>query len=573
MTSTNVDTLALRPPEELMRIERIGALQPNELSFSRSLLRRMINERWQIESTVFEIDERARGDAIYRIDTGSSIFHFIVFSLEPKLDGERTNRIIGRNWDMFGSLIEGEATPEIVETTRQELPKLYAGRAPEGTLIWCRSNRSSRVFDHVLERLSEGRQPDISTVAEIGYIMRNTGLDGNGTFGTKSYLAYEPDHELRTPYHAQMLCAFMMREFAADLIEHLARCKSSKAVRLSPEIKRFVGVGNGSALGLGLWIMNHPHWVNRWLTLREQALANAKAQRVAPEDPQVDKLLSLLDRCIVYRSQDRTDYGEVFTPSKTIANELTSIRPLVQEFKDKGTIKGEPASQPWATLCNAMPTDLAFETQESIHALLIDLYPEFADEVEHLHRIPEVFELDPMMPVSELLNTLHTEYAWAFDIDLSAPGAYYYTWYKSEEREEPRRGPRHEVDEGYELGLDVAGEVQELDRLLNERDPKETIGEFLLQHPERHFMIERIQSLHGMPYHTPHINMFDEDFIPAYLTRLVNVPFFGLDKTRARMRRALTGLIHHGAPTAADIAAGWEGEWRYPAEPELEEAE
>lgn len=569
MAATSHETRPLRSPAELMQPERLGALQATELSFSRSLMRKMIRERWQIEPVHFAIDERARGDALYRIDTGTARFHFIVFSFEPVYDELRTPRIIGRRWDMFGALVEGEATPEIIEHTRQEWAKLYAGRATPQTLVWCRSNRSSRAFDHTVERLAAGRQPDLATVAEVGYLMRNTGLDGNGTFGTKSYLAYEPDHPLRTPYHAQMLCAFLMREFAADLVEHLARCRSPRAARLDPALRRYLGLGNGSALGLGFWVINHPHWVHHWLELRERALAHAQAQEATPNSPEVTRFLTLLDRTITYREQDRIkDYGG-FAESKLVAAELRQVRPLIEEYQRQGTIAGQPTNHPWATLCARLPAGLCAETEETVHALVSDVYPAFADAVEAAHRVPEVFELEPAMPAGELLELLRREWSWAYAFDMSAPGARYYTWYKSEEAEEPRRGPRHEVEGGYELGIDFPGEVQRLTRLLEDYDPTRPVGEFLLDHPDTYAFIERVQSLRGLLYSTPHMNMFDEHFIPAYLTRLVCVPFFGLTKTRARLNRALTGLIHEGAPTAADIAAGWDGEWWHPAEPEL----
>lgn len=550
-----------------MQPKRLAALQPTALSFSRSLMRKMLRERWQIAPRHFDIDERGRGEAIYRVDTGAGIFEFPVFSYEP-VEGDRDSRIIGRNWDMKGALIEGEVSPEQVAQTREELPKLYAGRAVEGTLVWCRSNRSLRVFNHIVERLASGQQPDIPTIAEVCYAMRNTGLDGNGTFGTKSYLAYAEDHPLRTPYHAQMLASFLMREFAADLVEHLARARSSKSVPLAPEIRRFLGLGNGSGLGLVLWVVNHPRWVNRWLELRERALVSAKSATVTPDAPEVARLLTLLDRAIVFRSEDRTDY-DVFTPSAAIAEDLRRVRPLVVEFQEQGTIAGQPTSQPWAALCAALPKDLDLEAEETVYSLLIELYPEVADELEPLHRVSEVTELQPEMTLKELRGILEEEYAWAFQIDMNAPGARRYTWYKSEEAEEPRRGPVDEVEDSYELGVDIPGEVQGLHAELTQLDPAITVGHFLLTHPERRFIVERVQSMRGLPYHAPYMNMFDDDFSPAEIIHLVNVGFFGLDKTKDYLQRVLRGLIYHGAPTAADIAEGFSGEWIYPKEPEI----
>jgi hypothetical protein len=47
----------------------------------------------------------------------------MVFSFEPKLEG-RTGRIIGRDWDMMGSLVEGTTKPEDFARTLAEFPKL-----------------------------------------------------------------------------------------------------------------------------------------------------------------------------------------------------------------------------------------------------------------------------------------------------------------------------------------------------------------------------------------------------------------------------------------------------------------
>ena len=72
----------------------------------------------------------------------------------------RTGRIIGRSWDMMAALVEGPMSEADIDWTRQELPKRYGGRATPQTLIWCRSNRSSRGFNHAVERLAQGLQPD-----------------------------------------------------------------------------------------------------------------------------------------------------------------------------------------------------------------------------------------------------------------------------------------------------------------------------------------------------------------------------------------------------------------------------
>ena len=46
--------LALRPPEAVMRLERMGSFHPTRLSFMRVLLRRIAREGWAIERERFE---------------------------------------------------------------------------------------------------------------------------------------------------------------------------------------------------------------------------------------------------------------------------------------------------------------------------------------------------------------------------------------------------------------------------------------------------------------------------------------------------------------------------------------
>ena len=224
-----------RSADVLMKPERLAALQPSRLSITRSFMVRAINERWDFERVSFDLDADARGTALYRIHTGNgATFDFPLTSFAFSTEG-RTGRIIGRAWDMMGGLIEGPATAADLDFTRSELPRLYEGRAAPRTLTWARANRSARVFEHTLQALSEGRQPDVGVLSQVCYLMRNTGIDGNGTFGTRSFRALEAHHPMRRSLIAQITSAYMMRIFAVDLVNHLAAARSPNAVPLAPE--------------------------------------------------------------------------------------------------------------------------------------------------------------------------------------------------------------------------------------------------------------------------------------------------------------------------------------------------
>jgi hypothetical protein len=517
-----------------------------------------MREAWRITTRYFEVDAESKGTAIYQIDMPGGSFSFLCFSNTPKRAG-RTGRIIGRTWDMTGALIEGVADDATIEATRHELPKLYQGRATPGTLVWCRSNRSMRVFDATVAALAAGRQPEPSLVAQSCYLMRNTGLDGNGTFGTRSFLALEQTHPLRRPLAAQMLSAYMMREFAADLANQQARLQSPAAVALSPEIRRYLGIGNGSALGLILFIGNHPRLIDAWIAAREDAIVAAKRLSLTRPDERLATLEGLVRRAAQFRREDRMVY-DAFAPSVRIAAELELVAALVRDLD---------TSMPYAldSLAQAVEARFHPETTETLLSLMIELVPATADRLAAGMIVSEELEVRPAMTVDALHALLQRDYAWALHWDMTAPGAYGQVWYKSATAEEPRRGPPAEAPDAINLGLDIPGLVQALDAALAARPANEPVGRLLLARPDLRQFVARVQGLDGLRYHTPQANIMADDFVPAHLVRLMNVALHGIDKTRDYLGRNLRGVLFHGAPTAADLAAGAECTWFYPPEP------
>ena len=125
----------LRNPQVLMRPERLAAMQPSRLSGTWSVMNRMIAERWDIRLERMDVDAEANGTILYSIRIGDHEFSFIAFSRAPNPEA-RTGRIIGRSWDMMGTLNEGPATEDTIEAARREIPLLYRGRATPNALGW-----------------------------------------------------------------------------------------------------------------------------------------------------------------------------------------------------------------------------------------------------------------------------------------------------------------------------------------------------------------------------------------------------------------------------------------------------
>lgn len=547
-----------RPAARVMRPQNLSAIQPNRLSGTRALMNRMVRERWDIRAERFDVDANAEGTVVYSIKTPTHEFSFIGFSRPPSRTA-RTGRIIGRAWDMMGTLNEGPASEADIASAREELPKLYSGRATPNALIWCRSNRSMRIFDQTLAALADGRQPEIGELAQVCYLMRNTGLDGNGTFGTRSFASLGSDHPLGGMLQAQLLTAYMMREYSCDLVEHLARLRSDRAVSLDPAIRRFLGVGNGSALGLIFFVHKHPRLISSWIEARETAIAAARGLALTPSDARFERLGELLRQAAHFRNEDRMVY-EAFAPSASVAAELAAMAQRIDGY-------GDAHEFPLDALASEFEDAFGPEAYETFLSILIELVPDEADALYSKIAGTDEMVVDPAETAGSLRALVERDYGWALEADMADAEAYKYIWYKSETAEEPRRGARVEVPDARDLGLDLCGDVQALAVDLARSDDALSVARFLLGHPRHRATIARLQTLRDSAYAHPRANINGEDFIPINLVRLMNAGLHGIEKTRDFLNRNLRGVLYHGAPTPDDIRHGRADAWFYPKEP------
>ena len=192
-----------------MRPERLGALRFTSLSFSQSMLRKVFHEGWKIKRIQFDLDDQGYGEACYSIKTPNGTFSFIVFSQHVD-DQERTDRVIAQKWDVTFALCEGLLTEEKKKRLRGELPHQEAGRGDAMDLVWSRANRSTRVFEYVVDQLAKGKQPDPDVLNQAGYLLRTTAVYGNGKFGIASYQKINKEHPFYGAFRAQMFAVWMI---------------------------------------------------------------------------------------------------------------------------------------------------------------------------------------------------------------------------------------------------------------------------------------------------------------------------------------------------------------------------
>ena len=91
--------IPLRPPEQVMRLARMGSFHQSRLSFMRVLLRRMAAENWQITQTDWQVNGAGVGHAVYQAKTPLRVYSLVVFAHDLP-DDLRSDRVIAEAWDV-----------------------------------------------------------------------------------------------------------------------------------------------------------------------------------------------------------------------------------------------------------------------------------------------------------------------------------------------------------------------------------------------------------------------------------------------------------------------------------------
>ena len=165
--------------------------------------------------------------------------------------------MIAEAWDSTFALFDGVPTIADLDRLQEHVPVQEAGRMSIRELTLSRANRSVRLFRHAVDSLASGRQPDVGEIANVGYLMRTTAVYGSGKFGLADREVYCGRPELAAPFQAEMLTVWLIRAFSVDIVEHMAGLKGGDAaVRMSPEIRRRLGIGNSTGLGMAPFLLD-----------------------------------------------------------------------------------------------------------------------------------------------------------------------------------------------------------------------------------------------------------------------------------------------------------------------------
>ena len=553
----------MRPASVVMSLARAGAAFPNALSFARILVRKMQRGRWRIETVRLELDADGRGEALYRITAGGRSFHFLALSNVFAAD-EKVDRSFGINWDVSAALCQGDWTAEREMALREEIPKQYAGRYEGDVLCFCRGNRSERIFEHVVGRLAAGRQPDPALLATVGYLLRSTAFAGNGLFGMRPYEGLGPAHPLGAPYDAQMLAAFMLREFVFDLVDALAASRGPAAIELDGRLKRYLGVGNSAGLGLIPFVASHPEIIHRWTSTHEAALAAAKSRLADAPRSIAAGFLALLDKAICYFRQENRDGNGIFASYERLATELSEVRVRA------ATWLAQPSAAVWADLLAWIEGHCHPEIVELVNGILIELFPDVVATHEGRLGAVESTDIRPEMTIAALREALGRSYGWLLTSGFRPPADVGFFWYyPAEAPDEPRRG-RRGIAAGYEFEsrMDLPLQLDRLAAALDTEPEAGMVASLLARRPDLRTITARVQAVDGLEYADLRDNFIAASFTPFTACRFV-LSFYGMEKLDPRPPRSTKGALLQGAPIAAEIASGIAGEWPFPLFPDL----
>ena len=266
-----------RPPEVVMRLARMGSFHQTRLSFMRALLRRLKKEGWKFRRNLWAIDEQGFGRAVYTVYGPERNYSLVAFSHDLP-DHMRSDRVIATAWDATFALFDGIPSEADLDRLQQNVPKQEAGRISDSELSLSRANRSVRLWQHVVDCLAAGKQPDREQVEAVGYLIRTTAVYGSGKFGAADRLSIADRPEVSAPFQAEMLSVWLTRAFSLDLVEHIAAAQGGEqAVAIDPQLRRRFGVGNSTGLGMAPFLINHPALLNNWMMAREEALARVRS--------------------------------------------------------------------------------------------------------------------------------------------------------------------------------------------------------------------------------------------------------------------------------------------------------
>ena len=551
---TGTPAIGLRPANQVMTLARMGSFHHSRLSFMRVLLRRLKAENWQFKRSRWNIDADGVGTATYEAVGPKRSYTLVAFAHDLPAE-KRSDRVIAEAWDATFTLHDGLINDTDIARLEKNVPLQEAGRISNGEFVLSRANRSVRLFNYVRDCLASGTQPSLDKIEPIGYLMRTTAVYGSGKFGAADRDVWAERPEFSGSFQPELLAVWFIRSFAIDIVEHMAAAKSPKtAVSLDPNIRRRLGVGNSTGLGMAPFLINHPSLVHSWINARETALARVR-NLTSTDKKGLSNLLSLIARAAINADEWTSDSPYQIGKTQALRDDLANLSAFVS------TVSPD-VHFPWNRIYLWGEANLSLEGQEQLVSLLLEDHGSLIDDLATGMAADETihFRIDGAMPLSRLRQMMNTIYHWTDKIDYTRNDALARVWYVSEEKLEPRLGERFEEPiEPYEQplapGRDAVLAMIKMDEWLAKltNTNNDSVAQFLLRHPEHRHIVRRTQIVSALAYAEIQDNTISASMQPIDLLRC-KLSFFGASKFDPRSDRWLRITMYQGAPFPDELA-------------------
>ena len=547
--------IRLRDPKFLMKLSKLGSFHQSKLSFLRSFLSEF--KDWKYSRDLFQLNDKGHGRAVYSFTKNKRTYSLICFANEIK-DDERSDRVIATKWDAAFTLFDGIPSKEDIDRLNNNVPKQEVGRLSYKELTLSRANKSVRVFDHVVDSLSNGEQPNKEILSKVGYLYRTTAVYGSGKFGLADRFRIKNREEIRGPFRFEMMLVYLVRQFTFDQVNHIAKNKNPKlAVELDPAISRNLGIGNSTGLGMAPFIVNHPTLLNNWIHARETALKQIR------EIEQVSKNeIDIFYNCLIKSLKNITSWhtDSEFQKEK-IKGLIEDLKKFIKFMKEDFKFQN---SYQFNQIYNWSEENLNDECIEYIVSMMMEPYDNIvnplitqmsSDEEEH-------FNIPVDRTIEDLRNILENKYSEILKIDFLKDENNQNFWFISKNKEEPRIGDRY-IDEGSDLEqpLAIARDINKLYEAVFTKKNSSKIGKFLKDNNHLRHVVRRAFIAEKFPYSEIQDNTIGSKLVPIDMLRL-KLSFFGAIKFDPRSDKWLRICMFQGAPLPSELD-NFDDKWIY----------
>jgi len=543
----------LRKPEFVMKLGRLGSFHQSKLSFLRSFIREF--KDWDFQTHILELDNFGFGHGVYVVQKGNKQYSLVCFS--NHLDAnERSDRVIATKWDASFVLYDGIPSSEDIQRLKDNVPLQEQGRVTEKELCLSRANKSVRVFEHVVDQLSQGHQPDTSLLYSVGYLYRTTAVYGSGKFGLADRIKIQDRGELKGPFRLEMMLVYLARQFTFDVVNHVAHHRSpSTSVKLSDDIARNLGIGNSTGLGMAPFIVNHPALLNQWIMAKEKALQAIRSLSSVKEK-EIETFQSYLSTI-----QDNIKYWKTDSDYQVQKNDqlIHDLKDFQEYFYSKKIEKFF-----WNDVYEWAEKNTEAECCEFIVSLMMEVYPDIVEPLSYEMSIDEedYFDIDTSRNINEICQLIEKQYTWLLEVDFKEKDNIYNFWYYSKNKQEPRLSDRFS-EEGAELELPlaIARDIQNLYKSLKEMDPTKDLSFYLSKDQQYRHVLRRVFICEQLPYSEIQDNTISKALVPVDMLRL-KLSFFGATRFDPRSDRWVRITMYQGAPLMKEISLSNDS-WSY----------